>query len=179
MLMKVSDFHVGINYNIHTCNCLLAGPSSVAELVHELREVVDWYHLGLHLKVPDHRLQIIEKDYPHDTEKCKTRMLSWWKENSAKQKWSTVVQALVNTGSRSLANKIALKFGRRLNKCPLLHFWSTLFLTSHLKHYVHWTFFFFPSCALKTSPQVFQFQGHLRKQKILLEQHDRPLRYVC
>ena len=82
--------------------------------MHELKEVVDWYHLGLHLKVPDYRLHTIARNHPQDTEMCKTKMLSWWKENISRQKWSTIVQALVQTESRVLANKIALKYGNTL-----------------------------------------------------------------
>ena len=83
--------------------------------MHELSEVVDWYHLGLCLKVPDYRLQIIAKNHLQDTEMCKTKMLSWWKDNISEQKWSTIVQALVKTGSRVLAYKIALKYGSKLD----------------------------------------------------------------
>jgi len=112
----IRDFNAVQNKRTHIHHCLQTGPESLAQLVHELKEVVDWYHLGLHLKVPDYQLQIIAKDHPQDTNMCKTKMLSWWKENVTGQKWSTIVQALVQTGSRVLANKIALKYGNTLIK---------------------------------------------------------------
>ena len=103
-----------------TYHCLQTGPESLAQLVHELKEVVDWYHLGLCLKIPDYRLHTIARDHPQDTEMCKTKMLSWWRENISGQKWSTIVQALVQTESRVLANKIALKYGSTLNLTSFL-----------------------------------------------------------
>ena len=112
----------------------------------ELKEVVDWYHLGLCLEVPDYQLQIIARNHPQDTEMCKTKMLSWWKENIKGQKWSTIVNALVQTGSRVLACKIALKYGSRLylilSSPP-----PPLILLSHLlfHNYVH------PTCRACSS----------------------------
>ena len=100
----------------HVCSgiyffVLSKGPEDLRQLVYELNEVVDWYHLGLHLEIPDVELQIIAKDHPQDTKMCRTKMLSWWMNNVEERKWATIVHALVRTGSRFLASKIALKYG--------------------------------------------------------------------
>ena len=86
----------------------------MAELVEELKQVVDWFHLGLYLEVPEHELKIIDRNYPQDTKRCRTEMLSWWMNNTLWKKWATIVQALEKTGSKVLACNIALKYGTTL-----------------------------------------------------------------
>ena len=96
---------------IYYTDFITTGPSNLKELVDELEEVVGWYHFGLCLEVPDHQLQIISENYPRNTVMCKIEMLRWWMQNKTGKKWATVVQALVNTGSRVAACKVALKHG--------------------------------------------------------------------
>lgn len=92
---------------------IIAGPKNLAELTSELKEVVDWYHLGVRLNIPDYQLKIIAKNNPRDVATCRTEMLSLWM-NTVQGKWATIVQALVETGSRTLACEIALKHGTSL-----------------------------------------------------------------
>ena len=80
----------------------------------KLENVVDWFHLGLYLEVPEDELEIIGKNYPQDTKRCRTEMLSWWMNNTLEKKWATIVQALEKTGSKVLACNIALKYGTTL-----------------------------------------------------------------
>ena len=89
------------------------GPESFHHLVEELHAVVGWYSLGLSLKIPEYQLQIIRQNHPRDTDMCRTKMLSWWWDNSEERKWATLAQALAKTGSRVLASKMALTYGEK------------------------------------------------------------------
>ena len=83
-------------------------------LVEELVEVVDWFHLGLYLEIPEHELKVIRCDYP-DVKQRKTQALSvWMKMKDAS--WSQIVRALVAIRMKSLARHIATKYG----KCIML-----------------------------------------------------------
>ena len=74
--------------------------------------IVDWFNIGIHLGVKEHILQIIAKDNPHDTQRCRAEMFSaWLKGEEEATKWSNVVLALAKTGRKDLSNKIALKYG--------------------------------------------------------------------
>ena len=96
---------------VHYIDLITTGPSNLKELVDELKEVVGWYRLGLYLEVPDYQLQIISENNPRNAVMCKIEMLRWWMENKKEKKWATLVQALVNIGSRVIACKVALKHG--------------------------------------------------------------------
>ena len=91
---------------------IITGPKNLQQLMCELSHVVGWYHLGLHLGVPEDELKLIAADYPQDTRRCRTEMLSWWMKNMVEKKWATVVQALVKTGEKVIACKIAKRYGR-------------------------------------------------------------------
>lgn len=88
------------------------GPEDFHKLLDELYQVVNWYSLGLQLQIPEYQLQTIRQDNPHNTEMCRTKMLRWWWDNAEEQRWTTLVQALVKSGSRVLASKIAVKHGK-------------------------------------------------------------------
>ena len=75
---------------------IIAGPESLAVLSSELKEVVNWYHLGVCLKIPDYQLKIIARNNPQDVETCRLEMLSLWM-NTVQGKWATLVHALVET----------------------------------------------------------------------------------
>ena len=87
-----------------------SGTSSLRELVESLEEVVEWFQFGIHLGIPHYELSIIKADY-QDVRRCKTEMFLWWLKNCIEAKWSTIVQALVKAGMRSLAHMIAQDHG--------------------------------------------------------------------
>ena len=65
-------------------------------LVSELEEVVDWHTLGVHLRVPKYRLDMIEQKCGSQPDRCKTELLEFWLKNKALpgQEWQMVVDAL-------------------------------------------------------------------------------------
>ena len=85
-------------------------------LVEELVEVVDWFHLGLYLEVPEYELKTIRCDYP-DVKQRKTQALSVWMKMK-EASWSQIVKALVRIRMKTLARHIATKYG----KCIMLFF---------------------------------------------------------
>ena len=53
---------------------LIPGAVTLKSLVSELHEVVDWFHLGVHLDVPDSELMKIKRSYL-EVDDCKTQVL--------------------------------------------------------------------------------------------------------
>ena len=89
----------------------IIGPDDLRQLVNELHEVVDWFHLGIQLGVSEYELQMISEAHPRDPARCRTEMLSLWMKTTSELKWSTIVQALAMIGSRTLSNVLAQKYG--------------------------------------------------------------------
>ena len=90
------------------------GPQRLIDLANELVEVVWWYDLGIYLKAPRHVLETIRVDHSR-IEDQKNALFDWWLNRTSEEerKWSRIVIALARTGYRSLAEKIALKFGKQ------------------------------------------------------------------
>ena len=82
---------------------------TLERIVEELESVVDWFHFGLYLRVPDYALNRIGADYK-DTNRCKTQVLMEWM-NMQKGSWSHIVQALIGIKMKTLATEIAEKYG--------------------------------------------------------------------
>ena len=100
-LSSINDLY----FNVHV------GPENLRQLLNELHEVVDWFHLGIQLGVSEYHLQMISEAHPRDPTRCRTEMLSLWMKTTSELKWSTVVQALAMIGSRTLSGILAQKYG--------------------------------------------------------------------
>ena len=75
-------------------------------------EVVDWFHLGLYLEVPEHELQKISLAHTYrGVKRCKTEALIVWMEMK-EASWSQIVRALVDIRMMTLARHIATKYGK-------------------------------------------------------------------
>ena len=59
-----------------------------------MREVAEWYQLGLQLKLETPKLKEIEKNYPKDAQRCKSEVLDWWLRNAPEASWEKLAQAL-------------------------------------------------------------------------------------
>ena len=71
---------------------------------------MEWFQLGVHLKIPHYELSIIKTDY-QDVRRCKIEMFQWWLKNTPDAKWSIIVKALVMSRMKVLAHRIALDHG--------------------------------------------------------------------
>ena len=96
-------------------NIISSDQPSLLDLISQLEEVVEWFHLGLYLGVPEYELLSIDKSKRGDVKECRTGMLSWWLQCGTTRRWTSVVRAVEGIKMEPLARKIATKYGR-LNK---------------------------------------------------------------
>ena len=54
----------------------------------------NWQQLGKNLEINDDLLNIIEKDYPHDCERCCSKMLSEWLDLTPDASWKILYDAM-------------------------------------------------------------------------------------
>ena len=85
---------------------------TLLELISQLEEVVDWFHLGLYLGVPEHELLSIDNAKRGDVKECRTGMLVWWLQSGTQRTWTSAVRALEAIKMELLVRKIATKYGR-------------------------------------------------------------------
>ena len=75
-----------------------------------LEKVFEWFFLATHLDIPHHELKIIEQNHPKNVKQCKVEMVHTWIKLGGAS-WSALVRALWEIGRRTLAKKLADKFG--------------------------------------------------------------------
>ena len=74
-----------------------------------------YHQFGIHLGLPPHELEIIQKQFPHDFSQAFTQVLLLWLrknynvERYGPPTWQALVKA-VEHENRALANKIAAKY---------------------------------------------------------------------
>ena len=90
-----------------------SGEVTVKLLDEELKEVSDWYGLGLHMDVPTAELDLIR----YEPRLCRIQERKWemfssWMRKQSEPSWSHVVKALKAIGQERLAHKISLKYGK-------------------------------------------------------------------
>ena len=79
----------------------------------ELSTVTDWYKLGMKLGVPDHKLDEIQRNHPHDgVSRWRDEVLSLWLRLTPNASWMNVIRALQRMGEKALAEKIRHKHFR-------------------------------------------------------------------
>ena len=76
------------------------------DVVRATNEVLDWFSLGLYLKVDYNKLETIRRDYPSDLNHCRQKMLITW-ISSGSATWNILVKTLRNDmNERELAERI-------------------------------------------------------------------------
>ena len=75
------------------------------QLIKELRGVVDWFQLGIHLGIDHSDLKKIEADCRGNVERCKAEMLSLWIDN-LNVSMEKLTRALEGIGHRNLARQL-------------------------------------------------------------------------
>lgn len=123
-------------YVLHTFS---SGEVTVKLLDEELKEVCDWYGLGLHLDIPKAELNFIryEPRLCHIQDR-KREMFSVWMREISEPSWPHVVKALKIIGQERLAYKIAFKYGKR--KCcnfNVFHVSANFFYLSNVQPTLH------------------------------------------
>ena len=71
-----------------------------------------WYQLGLQLGVRPDALDVIESNYPRDTNMCKVKMFAEWLRSDTDPNYETLVKALAAIGKKSLAESVCIDQGR-------------------------------------------------------------------
>ena len=88
----------------HTTNLFV---TAIPELIEALKEVTDWFCLGIYLKISLSKLEVIEKNYRREGPvRCKVEMLVFWL-NQQPRDWSEIVEVLVRMEMLCLAQEIA------------------------------------------------------------------------
>ena len=64
--------------------------------------VIRWYSLGLQLGVDQHALEVIEKDYPKDSEMCKLKMFGTWLKTDPSATYKKLNRGLAAIGEPTL-----------------------------------------------------------------------------
>ena len=96
---------------IASCSPLCYTPEvTLRDLLRELIDVVDWFHLGIYLDIPHSALLKISAENG-TVDRCKTQALIKWMD-LREPSWEDVVRALVNIKMIDLARNIAEKYGR-------------------------------------------------------------------
>ena len=62
-----------------------------------IKYAVNWKQLGRNLEIDDTLLNIIEKDFPHDCERCCSEMLSEWLDQTPHASWKMLYNAMDKT----------------------------------------------------------------------------------
>ena len=90
----------------HSWNCLF--PLDFASVLRKLQDIVqDLYRLGVSLSLPRHLLDAVETDFPHSTERRRTKLVRVWMSSSPDPPcWWHLVQALKQMDYRVLAKEI-------------------------------------------------------------------------
>ena len=83
--------------------------ANLKDLVCELQEVTDWFHLGICLGILLATLQSIKRNYRHIDERRREVLLAW--RDNEKPTWPKLVGTLVDMKNLSLAYRIAGKYG--------------------------------------------------------------------
>ena len=79
-------------------------------LTADLRDLTEWFRLGIRLGIKHSDLKKIESNYEGDVERCKTEMLDFWKKNDAKPSLKKLTKALEEMDYRNLANELRQKY---------------------------------------------------------------------
>ena len=79
---------------------------ALKDLSNLLNSVTDWHALGVKLGVKSHELETIQRNYPHDTTRCKHEMLVCCLRSANPPTWRDIRDALCQMGEHASAEKI-------------------------------------------------------------------------
>ena len=79
------------------------------EVLLSTHEVVNWFTLGIFLRVDFKILKTIEYNHPRNLERCRQEMLMSWID-LGNAKWSVLVKVLCDVNEVAVAEKIVQNF---------------------------------------------------------------------
>lgn len=82
-----------------------------------IHTVVDWFVLGVKLKLPIPKLKEIEKNNLSTPEDCLADMIALWLNLNVRANWQMLVDALIEAGMKDEAAYIVKKLSKCTIKC--------------------------------------------------------------
>ena len=92
-----------------SCYIVLDPEVDYLSVLDEVTSVVEWFTLGLYLKLPRYKLEIIAADY-HFSIEARSKMLHVWLQ-TGNATWSSLFGALIKLGMRDVGKNIAKRRG--------------------------------------------------------------------
>ena len=77
----------------------------------ELKDVIDWFGLGVHLRLDVAKLKGIEAQNGN-TEECKREILQVWLDTVGESDWPSIVTALKKIDENDVAEKLTNKYSK-------------------------------------------------------------------
>ena len=77
-----------------------------------LLKILEWFNLGLRLKVEEHDLKKIRKNNRDDIDACSHAMFSQWLSQSEDANLQQLLEALRDVGEHQAARQLCEKFGK-------------------------------------------------------------------
>jgi len=87
----------------------ITGKLEVPKLFSALRDVSDWYQLGIILGILPAKLRKIEENY-RGNDRRKTETLDTWLQQTPSASWSDVVSALQQMGENTVAESVQQQY---------------------------------------------------------------------
>ena len=100
--------------------------NKIVQLIAELKDVVDWFGLGVHLRLDVAKLKRIEAKNGNN-EECKREMLQVWIDTVGDSDWSSIVKALRKIGENDLAEKLYTKYSESFVQVSSVYVTNMLF----------------------------------------------------
>ena len=72
----------------------LSADLELSALLEHLHTISHWYLLGVHLRIPDTKLDQIKQECPWSTSDCLLKMLQFWLHNGSNISWSSLGEAM-------------------------------------------------------------------------------------
>ena len=92
------------------CHIVLDYNADFLSVFDETASVVEWFTLGLYLKLSPTKLELINADFPFQSKTARREMLAHWLK-TGNATWSCLFRALSKIGLSSLGKDIANRRG--------------------------------------------------------------------
>ena len=76
-------------------------PAILKQILRDIKEVTDWYSLGIQLEIPTSHLRHIEDNYGSNAKRCKMEVVDYWLQNDPEPTKSKLAQAVEDMGGHA------------------------------------------------------------------------------
>lgn len=78
-------------------------------LLYETREVTRVFVFGLNLGIPEYILKSLEAEFPHNLERRRAGLFSYWLKTNVHASWKEIIEALKKIGETRLSERLKVK----------------------------------------------------------------------